>query len=85
MRRARHREALVVDARLDEAIDRLEKIVAVQLHVEAEQIAAEQAVEDLFLPRADAERFAMRPRDVPEVADDRIRTPRLTIRGSSAK
>ena len=76
VRRARHREALVVDARLDEPIDRLEKIVAVQLHVKAEQVAAEQAVENLLLPRADAERFAVRPRDVPEVADDRIRAPR---------
>ena len=77
MRRARHRKPLVVDARLDEAIDGLEKIVAVQLHVKAEQIAAEQTVEDLFLPRADAERFAVRPGDVPEVADDRIRAARL--------
>ena len=74
---ARHGEALVIDARLDEAIDSLEKIVAVQLHVKAEQIAAEQTVQDLFLPRADAERFPVRPRDVPEVADDGIGTPAL--------
>ena len=70
---ARHRKALVIDARLDQAIDRLEKIVAVQLHVKSEQVAAEQPVENLLLPRTDAERLAMRPRDMPEVADDRVR------------
>ena len=77
VRGARHRKALVVDARLDEAIDGLEKIVAVQLHVKAEQVAAEHAVQDLFLPRADAERFAVRPRNVPEMADDGIGAPPL--------
>ena len=77
VRSARHGEALVVDARLDEAIDSLEKIVTVQLHVEPEQIAAEQTVEDLFLPRANAECFAVGPRDVPEVADDGIGTAPL--------
>ena len=77
MRPARHREPLVIDARLDEAVDGLEKIVAVQLHVKAQQVAAEKPVEDLFLPGADAERLAMRPRNVPEVADDGIGTPPL--------
>ena len=85
VRPARHREALVVDARLDETIDGLEKIVAVQLHVKAEQVAAEQAVENLFLPRTDAERFAVRPRDVPEVADDRIGTLPLDDSGQQRK
>ena len=77
VRGARDRKVLVVDARLDEAIDRVEKIVAMQLHVEAEQIAAEQAVEDLFLPRADAEGLPMRPWNVPEMADDRVWTALL--------
>ena len=77
VRRARDRKVLVVDARLDEAVDRVEKIVAMQLHVEAEQIAAEEAVEDLFLPRADAEGLPMRPWNVPEMADDRVWTALL--------
>ena len=66
------REVLVVDARLERAIDGVEKVVAVILDVEAEQVVAEQAVQDVFAPRADAERFAIRPRDVPELADGHV-------------
>ena len=67
---------LVVDARLERAIDGVEEIVAVILDVETEQIVAEQAVQDVLLPRADAERLAVRPRDVPELADRDV-GPRL--------
>ena len=37
-------ERLAVDARLDEAVDGVEEIVAVELRVEAQDAAAEQAV-----------------------------------------
>ncbi len=59
---------LVVDARLERAIDGVEKVVAVILDVKAEQIVAEQPVQDVLAPRADAERLAVRPRNVPELA-----------------
>ena len=77
---------LVVDARLEEAVDRLEEVVAVEPRVEAEDRAAEHAVEDLLAPRADAERFGVRPGDVPERDDRRARQAlRGSSRGSSAK
>ena len=42
------------------------------LDVEAEQVVAEQSVQDVLAPRADAERFAVRPRNVPELADGHV-------------
>src|SRR5437867_2931679 len=44
------------------------------LDVERQQVVAQQPVEDVVLPRAHAERFAIGPRDVPEVHDDEIRS-----------
>ena len=38
---------LAVDARLEQAVDGVEEVVAVELRVEAEDAAAEQAVEQL--------------------------------------
>ena len=67
---------LVVDARLERAIDGVEEVVAVILHVKAEQIVAEQSVQDVLAPRADAKRLAVGPRNVPELADGHVR-PRL--------
>ena len=46
------------------------------LHVEGQQIVAQQPVEDLVLPGADAEGFAVGPRNVPELHDDEVR-PRV--------
>ena len=69
-------EVLAVDPGLDAGVDRVEEVVAVELDVEAQQVVAEQAVDDLLAPRADAERLAVRPGNVPELADDRI-GPRL--------
>ncbi len=43
------------------------------LDVEAEQVVAEQPVQDVLAPRADAEHFAVRPRNVPELAHHGIR------------
>ena len=67
-----HGERLLIDPRLHRAIDRLEEVVAVVLQMEAEQIVAEQTVEHLGLPRHDAERLGIGPRDVPELTDDGI-------------
>ncbi len=69
-------ELLPVDLRLERAIDGLEEIVAVRLRVKPDQVGAEQPVEDVALPGADAERLGIRPRNVPEDADARVR-PRL--------
>ena len=59
---------LVVDARLERAIHGVQEIVAVILDMKPEQIVAEQAVQDVLLPRTDAEGLAVGPRDVPELA-----------------
>ena len=65
-------ERLAVDARLEQAVDGVEEVVAVELRVEAEDAAAEQAVEQLGAPRADRERLGVGPRDVPERDDRRV-------------
>ena len=46
-----------------------------ELRVEAEDAAAEQAVEQLVAPRADGERLRVRPGNVPERDDRRVRQP----------
>ena len=61
------------------------KLLQCSLHVEANQVAAEQAVEDLFLPGTDAERLPIRPWDVPEMAMIASGRRGLTSRGRSAK
>ena len=69
---AHHGERLAVDARLHEAVDGLEEVVDVELRVEAYDIGAEEAVEQLDTPRADRECLRIRPRDVPERDDGRL-------------
>ena len=50
----------------------VEEVVAVELGVEAEHGAAEQAVDDLLPPGTDAEGFGVRPGNVPEGDDGRL-------------
>ena len=77
---------LALDAAFQEAVDAFDEIVAVELDMEADDRAAEQALEDLLAPRADAEDFRIRPRDMPEGDDRRLRqASRRIIRGSRAK
>ena len=71
----RDRGMLAIDAALHEAVGRLDEIVAVELRVEAEDRAAEQPVDDLLAPRADAEGLGVRPGDVPEGDDGGLRQP----------
>src|SRR5580698_8893228 len=63
---------LPIDARLDNAINCLQKIVAVGLNVEADEIGAKQAVNQLPLPWTDAEGLRIWPRNVPEDSDTGI-------------
>jgi len=55
-----------VDARLQEAIGRIEKIVAMQLGVESHDAATEHSLDQFAPPRADAELFGIWPGDMPE-------------------
>ncbi len=67
------REALPVDAGLDGALHRVQEVVAVVLGVEADEVGAQHAQEQLVLPRADREGLEVRPRDVPEDRGARVR------------
>ena len=60
--------------RLKSAVDGFQKIVAVRLNVEADEICAEKSVEQFALPRTNAEDFRIRPGNVPEDGDASIRT-----------
>src|SRR4029077_17640780 len=57
----RDRRRLTLDACLEVTVDGLDEILAVETSVEAEDRAAEHAVEKLLTPGADAERFGVRP------------------------
>src|SRR6267143_2994591 len=75
VRRARSaydREVLPVDTALDRALDGIEKVVAVILRVEADQVGAQHPLEDLPLPGADPEGLEVRPGDVPEERDPHV-------------
>ncbi len=71
----RDRRVFVADARFEVAIDRIDEVAAMVLRMEAEDRAAEQSFEDLLAPRANAERFRIRPWNVPERDDRRLRQP----------
>ncbi len=66
-------EVLALNAGLKRAVDGIQKIVAMRLHVKADQIRAQQAVEQFALPGADAEGFGIGPGNVPEDGDARVR------------
>jgi hypothetical protein len=68
----RHGEVLVVHSRFKQAIDRFEKVVTVQLDVEAKQVAAEHPVEN-FPATGRCGTLRDAARDVPEMADDGVR------------
>ncbi len=59
-------EALPFDAGFKKAIHGVQKVAAMRLNVEADEIGSEQPVEQFLPPRADAERLRVGPRDVPE-------------------
>ena len=69
------RERLAIDARFEQPVDGVDEVVAVELRVEAEDAAAEHPGEQLGAPRADRERLGIRPGNVPERQDRRVRQP----------
>ena len=64
---------LVLDARLEVAVHRLDEVLAVEAGVEAEDRAAQHALQDLAPPWADAEGLGVGPGDVPEGQDGGLR------------
>src|SRR5580765_4454648 len=77
MVQALHRKMLPVDARLDNSVDRLQEIGAMRLDVEADKIGAKQTVHQFALPWTDSECLRIRPGDVPEDRNARIRATLL--------
>src|ERR1700685_1494344 len=67
-------EVLPVDSRLQSAVHRLKKIIAMRLDVKSNQVGAEHSVNQFPLPRADAKRLRVRPGNVPEDCNPSIRT-----------
>src|SRR5258708_1350962 len=60
-------------ARLQRAIHGLQEVDAMRLDMKADQVRAEQSMEDLPLLRTNTEGFGIGPRDMPENRDPRVR------------
>ncbi len=69
------REHLPVDPRFEDPIHGVHEVVAVELGVEAQDAAAEQAIEQFGAPGADREGLRVRPGDVPEGDHRGLRQP----------
>ncbi len=68
-----HRKVFPIDARFQRAIHGIQKIVAVPLDMETDQIGPQQAFQQFALPRANSEGLRIRPRNVPENSDTGVR------------
>ena len=74
---ALHLRLLAVGPRLEVPVHGLQEVLAVVAQVEADQVVAEQAVEQLLLPGEGAERLRVGPGDVPELGHGQGRVPPL--------
>ena len=70
---------LMVDPGLDGAVDGLDEVLAVISEMKTQEVVAEQAVEQLFLPGKNAKRLAVGPGNVPELGDDQVGIALLEI------
>ena len=68
-----HGKAVPLRQRFHGVVHGLQKIIAVRLNVESDQVRAQQAVHQFPLPRANPEHFRVRPRNVPENRHARVR------------
>src|ERR1039457_1321539 len=59
--------------RLNRAVNCFQKIVAMRLNMETDEVSSQKAVDEFALPRADAEGFRIGPGYVPEDGDTRVR------------
>ena len=65
-------EAVPLRERFQRAVYGLQEIVAVRLNVKADQIRAEEAVDQLPLPGADSENLRIWPGNMPENRHSRV-------------
>src|SRR6267142_4056595 len=68
-----HGEAVPFCERFDGTVHGREEIIAVRLNMKTNQISAQQAIDQLTLPRANAEDFGIGPWNVPENGDAGVR------------
>ena len=68
------REMFPVDARLQDAVDGIQKIVTVILNMKADQVRTQHSVKKLPLPGADTEGFWVGPGNMPEKSHAGIRS-----------
>ena len=66
------RETIPFRERLDRAVHGFQEIVAVRLDLEANEVGAQQTIDKLALPRADAKGFRIRPWNVPKDRNPRV-------------
>src|SRR5262249_30968165 len=64
---------LMVDACLNRPVNGLQEIPTVISEMKAQEIVAEQPVQQLFLPGKDSKRLTIRPWNVPKLCDDEVR------------
>ena len=67
-----HGHVIAVRARLEHAIHRGQKIVAVKRNVKPDQVGTEEAVKQFGLPGTNSEGLGIGPGDMPEDCDTRI-------------
>ena len=67
-----HREEVPIRKRLQRSVDGFQKIVAMRLNVEPDEIGSQQAIDQLALPRTDSEDFRIGPGNVPEDGHTRV-------------
>src|SRR3989338_10967104 len=68
---------LIINAAFKEPVHRFDEVIAMELRMETDKVRAEHALEKAFTPWANAERFRIRPRDVPEDRHPRVRPCRF--------
>src|SRR5207248_2513240 len=69
----------------ERAVHGVHEVLAVVPELEAQEVVAEQAGEQLLLPGEDAEHLPIRPGDVPELCDDQVRIALLEVSGQQAE
>ena len=60
------REVFPVDLRLQRTVHGLQEVVTVSLHVEANEVGAQQSVQQFSLPGTNVEGLGIGPWDMPE-------------------
>ena len=78
-------EVFPVNTGFQRTVHGLQEVCAKRLDMEPDQIGPQQSIHQLPLPRTNAERFRMRPRNMPENRDPRIGTLLLDHPGQQSK